>query len=53
MTTRTEQEPRAYTFDSVEDAEQQAEWEHMARIRSECLPRETVKPVPYVPDDRL
>lgn len=31
-----------------EDAETQAEWEHMARIRSE-----TAKPVTYLPDDRL
>jgi hypothetical protein len=45
MTTRTEQEPRAYTFDSVEDAEQQAEWEHMARIRAE-RPRD-VPAAPY------
>ena len=31
-----------------EDAETQAEWEHMARIRAE-----TAKPVPYIPGDKL
>ena len=49
MIERTKQEPRAYTFDSIEDAETQAEWEAAQRVR-----RLMDTPSPWAPpDDRL